>query len=99
MQEAEADMARDKGVPVIQLRMDEETCNFGPLYYGDHTEGLEVAARQMRIAPTAKKHMEQQGSGWKLPAGHEWAPAEVQFGQRVHRPPTPSTPSSSRSSG
>ena len=76
MQEAEAIMARDKGVPVIQLRLDTEVYT---IYHDNFQRVVQAAAERMKTAPTAKERIltEQQSNGWKLPAGHEWAPVEI----------------------
>ena len=69
-------MARDKGVPVIQLRMD------GEVGHDIVTDELKAAVQRMRTAPTTKEEIAKQPNqkSWKLPAGHEWDTVQMEVG-------------------
>ena len=74
MQKAEADMARDKGVPVIKLHLDGNV----EYWLADcMPSSLKVLAAAMKVAPEAVKRAEEAGSARQLPAGHDWKPVDV----------------------
>ena len=75
MQVAEADMARDKGVPVIKLHLDGEVERLElPRYMPSPLKALAAA---MQTAPEAVKRAEEAASARQPPAGHEWKPVDV----------------------
>ena len=70
MQKAEADMARDKGVPVIKLHLDGEV-KYGslPLFM---LLSLKALAAAMKTAPEAVKRAEEAASARQPSVGYEW---------------------------
>ena len=76
MQEAEASMAKDKGVPVIKLRLDEEEA------WPDYNLPYEMEDKLKKLAAAIKnvpghKPSDAAPSGWSLPAGQQWETMEV----------------------
>ena len=77
MQEAEADMAKDKGVPVIKLRLDEEVEFDYKLPTSILMEDkLKKLAAAIKIVP-GHKPSDAPPSGWTLPAGQQWEKMEI----------------------
>ncbi len=77
MQEAEADMAKDKGVPVIKLRLDEEVMKDSVLPLTRIMQDkLKKLAAAMKKAPELEPRDASPG-GWNLPAGQQWKTVEV----------------------
>ena len=75
MQVAEADMAKDKGVPVIKLRLDEEVV-VDLLLPSLMEDKLKKLAAAMKKAPELEPR-DAAPSGWSLPAGQQWKTVEV----------------------
>ena len=90
MQKAEADMARDKGVPVIKLHLDVEVASDGEFaadwnLFAAMLPPLRALAAAMQTAPEAvrradeavKRGDEAARASAAARAGHEWKPADV----------------------